>query len=85
MLVVDDARVVVIVVGVVACFPVMDAVLMLGLLDIFCNNCIANQNGIWNQYKYSKKFLCIVIVFMFFFLFFIMIMLFQYLFYRKAV
>ena len=72
MLVVDDARVVVTVVGVVACFPVMDAVLMLGLLDIFCNNCIANQNGIWNEYKYSKKLLSIVIVFILFFIFFLL-------------
>ena len=46
MLVADDVRVVVTVVGVVAGFPVMDAVLMLRLLIIFCNNCIANQNGI---------------------------------------
>ena len=67
MLVADDVRVVITVVGVVAGFPVMDVVLMLGLLDIFCNNCIANQNGIWNQYKYSKKLLSIVIVFILFF------------------
>ena len=46
MLVADDVRVVVVVVGVVVGFPVMDVVLMLRLLIIFCNSCIANQNGI---------------------------------------